>query len=224
MTGWISDYNTRPHETLGESPLQRWHALEQQGWQPVRLSAAECDDLARPRETRTVQRATVTLGTKTYFAPELEALDLHGRQVQVGYDIHDPARVWIHDLEGRRLCEALLNANTTPYFPLSAVDEARASRAREREKRLARHGDEIRAELGSVAPKPPVIRDASDIVPANREDRWWTRAVDVINRLATGDVQPEERAWLLTAATLPWFRARLHLRADGDQIRRLLTG
>lgn len=111
-----------------------------------RLDAETAADLFRPYEIRQVRRGTVSLGKGVYYHRELDLGDWHGRQVLVGYDIHDPKHVWVRDLEERLICVATLGANRAAYFPKSRVEQARERRERGRLKRLERKAEEIRAE------------------------------------------------------------------------------
>ncbi|MCW3478804.1 Mu transposase C-terminal domain-containing protein [Neisseriaceae bacterium JH1-16] len=79
-----------------------------------------------------------------YFARALE--EFHGKQLRVGYDIHDPRTVWVYDNEGRFLCTAGLDANKRDYMPKSVIDRAREKRAAGREKRLEAKLTEVREE------------------------------------------------------------------------------
>lgn len=156
----MADYNATPHSGLPKitcpqtlrqrhmSPDEAWQAEVDAGFEPVTATAEELEALFRPHEIRKVNRATVTLGRKVYYSPVLEQMDLHGRNVQVAYDLHDVSTVWVKDGDGRQICTAELDGNLTPYFPKSTVQEARENRAVGRMKRLEVRMDEVQAELG----------------------------------------------------------------------------
>lgn len=176
----VDQYNARPHTSLPKildpatgrkrhmSPDECW-AAKAGAAEIVVPSPAECADLFRPYEIRPVRRAVVCLGAKEYFH---QALELHhGKEVQVGYDIHDASKVWVRDLDGRLICEAGLDAHAKPYFPLAVVDEAREQRAIGRQRRLEKRLEEVRAELAgsplAIEAKPATT--VIDITPARQE-------------------------------------------------------
>ncbi|MFM2042084.1 MAG: hypothetical protein RLY86_660 [Pseudomonadota bacterium] len=137
----VADYNAKGHRALGgKSPDAAWAAHENRGWEPIRLTAEEADSLFRPHEIRTAQRAEISLHGNRYFHAALE--HHHGQQVQVGFDIHDPARVWVRTMDGILICVAEADGNARPYFDKVAID-----RAKNRLKPVERKRAEIRAEL-----------------------------------------------------------------------------
>ena len=160
----VDAYNARPHSTLPkivdpatgrkrhQTPMERWAELAPRT-EIILPDEAERLDLFRPYEERTVKRCEVKLMGAVYYSRDLELH--HGETVQVGYDIHDPSRVWVRDGEGRYLCQAQLGGNEKPYFPLSAVEEARERRAVARLKRLDTHRAEVQAELAGGRPALP---------------------------------------------------------------------
>lgn len=161
---WCADqvdaYNDRPHRGLpkirdaatGErrhmTPNEAWAAAIAEGFEPVRLVAAELDDLFRPHREVTVVRGQVQVHGNSYFAAELE--HWHGERVHVAYDIHDPAQVWVKNEDGRLITVAKWEANRRAFFPRSVVDQARDQRAAQRQRRLEVHLDEVRAERDGV--------------------------------------------------------------------------
>lgn len=152
----IDRYNNRPHSSLPrirteggarhQTPNEAWQAALDAGWSPILASPAELDDLFRPHVTRKVQRGTVSLFGGTYFHRDLDLGDWHGTEVTVGYDIHDPSRVWVRDPAGRLICVAELDAHAQAYMPRSRVEAARDKREAGRLARLETHREEILAE------------------------------------------------------------------------------
>lgn len=155
----VAEYNDRPHSSLpkdvdsrtgkkrNQSPNERWAALEAKA-DIITPDETEVADLFRPYEIRTVSRCEINLYRNRYFSKRLE--DYHKQEVQVGYDIHDASKVWVRDLDGRFICEAGFEANSTDYFPMPRVEQAREKRAKGREKRLQVHMDEVQAELHGI--------------------------------------------------------------------------
>ncbi|AUN33293.1 Mu transposase C-terminal domain-containing protein [Niveispirillum cyanobacteriorum] len=170
---WAADcvaaYNAAPHSGLPRmteaatgkrrhmSPDEAWQAHLARGWAPVRLSDAEAEDLFRPHLIRRVRRAEVALFNNAYFHADLEPH--HGEEVQVGFDIHDPTRVWVRSLSGALIAVAEAGGNARPYF-----DTVRVQRARRRLRPVEVKRAEILAELDG-ADGPPVIQGVAEPVP-----------------------------------------------------------
>ncbi|HZZ06874.1 transposase, partial [Paraburkholderia sp.] len=93
------EYNSKPHRSLPQiadpvtgkrrhmSPLEAYESHRSSGWEPLQLSAAEAQNVFRPRVERTVARGEIALFNNKYFSGMLE--EFHGEQVQVAFDIHD---------------------------------------------------------------------------------------------------------------------------------------
>lgn len=226
----VTAYNARPHRSLPkvrdadgrlrhQTPDEAWAAAEAEGWQPVRLDADAAADLFRPYEVRTTARGEVSLFGARYFAPMLA--DHHGESVQVGYDIHDPSRVWVRDLDGRLIAVAGLDANKTPFFPKSVVEQARDDRAKRRLATIERNRLEVLAERGpTVAPAAaePTPREtaalaaieadlatpAAPALPETPADRW-RRATAVL--AAGAEADPAQAAWAAVYVKSPEYRS-----------------
>ena len=152
----LDEYNNKPHRSLPKikdpatgkprhmTPTEVYEGHRTRGWEPVRLTVDEAQNVFRPRVERTVSRGEIALFNNRYFSGMLE--EFHGEQVQVAYDIHDAQRVWIHHMDGRFICTAEFGANERHYFPMSYVEQAREKRADARLKRIDAHIDEIQAE------------------------------------------------------------------------------
>lgn len=205
----IAAYNARPHSALPRvrdgdswrhlSPDEAWAAKAAEA-DLVTPRPDELDSLFRPVEIRTVTRGLVSLGARKYFASALEYY--HGEQVEVAYDPHDPALVWIRQVGGPLICEARLDANKAPYFPPSVIDEAREQRARAQIRRLDRKREDIEAAL--PAPASQIAYTPAPMTDQERADR--ERLVAEINAPQTVstsviDHLPDDpygayRAWL----------------------------
>lgn len=157
----VDAYNARPHRSLPKvrdevtgklrhlSPGEMWEQAVTGGWAPMLLTDAERDDLFRPYKLCTVTRGEVRLFNNLYFSADLE--EYHGERLPVGYDIHDPSRVWVRDKKDRLICVAEFEANKRDYFPQSVIERAAEKRAKAREKRLETHLQEVREELNPPA-------------------------------------------------------------------------
>jgi putative transposase len=117
---YVDSYNGEPHEgTAGKTPDELWQQLDQ-----VKLHTPT-EAIIRPRMQRTVQRWSVRLDNRRYRAGDLAQFE--GREVIVEYSIHCDERVWVHDLKGRFVCEALL-VEKTPWLPASRIEQAQQKR------------------------------------------------------------------------------------------------
>jgi len=248
----IADYNARPHSALPkirdpetgkvrhQSPDEAWDAWLDNGWQPAAMDAEELADLFRPYVIRKVNRGQVTVGKKVYFSQALDTLDLHGEEVRVGYDIHDPSVVYIRDLEDRPVCTAALDANRRGMFPKSELEESRERRARGQERRLRAKLDNVRDVLRPDAPRiEPAPRTAEEDAahqkvladlggaqkrafepPRDELDRTVLR-LELEEALANGEpVDPEAEKWARWYAATPRGQQEMRLHREFAEARR----
>jgi putative transposase len=154
--GEVDEYNSRPHRSLPKvadpatgrrrhmTPNEAWALAESKGFAPHTVADDEVRPLFRPQALRTVRRCELELFGNRYFAKALE--EFHTQQLRIGYDIHDPAKVWVYDEAGRFICNAELDANVREYMPKSVVERARDKRAAGKENRLMVKLEEVQAE------------------------------------------------------------------------------
>lgn len=154
-------YNNRPHRGLEKvrdvrtglsrhmTPKEAWDGEHGNVFEAVVPSPEEADDLFRPYAIASVRRGEITLFKNRYFSRDLE--QYHGEEVQAGYDIHDPACIWVRDMNGRFLCRAELEANSKPYMPQSVIEQARDRRESGRLRRAQDKIDEIMQERRPAA-------------------------------------------------------------------------
>jgi putative transposase len=167
----VTAYNARPHSSLGKlkdddtrrvrhlAPGEVWKGFTDQGWTP-QATVEHLDELM-PHEVRTVVRGELNLFGNMYFSRELTEWD--GYKVQVAYDVHDAARVWVRTMEGILICEAGFEANATRYFPESSVERAHYTRMQGQLKRL----EEKAQRLLPSEPQAPI--DIEDVTPQTLE-------------------------------------------------------
>ncbi|MDQ2822428.1 MAG: Mu transposase C-terminal domain-containing protein [Pseudomonadota bacterium] len=154
--GEVAEYNARPHRSLPKiadpstgrrrhmTPDEAWALAESKGFAAHTVADDDLRPLFRPQTLRTVRRCELELFGNRYFARALE--EFHTQQLRVGYDIHDPAKVWVYDESGRFICNAELDGNVRDYMPKSVIEQARDKRAAGREHRLAVKLEEVREE------------------------------------------------------------------------------
>lgn len=164
--GWcgaqVAAYNARPHTSLARvrdpesgrlrhrSPDEAWAAAVEGGAELAVPDAATLGDLFRPQIERVVRRGMVRLGQADYGHALLE--EHHGRIVLVGYDIHDPSRVWVRDGEQRLICIAELDAWKRDFYPRPAVEQARERREQAQLRRIEDKAEALRAERRGPTP------------------------------------------------------------------------
>lgn len=244
VAGRVEAYNDRPHSTLPvirdevtgkkrhRSPNEQWDALAPQA-DIIMESPEVLADLFRPYAVKLVKRCWVKINGEEYFSRALTPY--HGQEVMVGYDVHDPSRVWIRDLNERPVCTAELNGNVHDYFPKSVVEKAREDRAKGRMERVQRKEEEILAELNGGKPVLEVSPlsnselvlhqrvsqeiETAKVLPLKPEreterDRF-RRALGLERRLNAGEnISPEETVWLARYRTSNEYRAEASLYED----------
>ena len=152
----VAEYNNRPHRSLPKiadpqtgrrrhmTPNEAWTRAEDAGFAAHLVTDDEARPLFRPQVLRTVRRCEIELFGNRYFARQLE--EFHTEQLRIGYDIHDPAHVWVYDEAGRFICQAELDGNKRDYMPKSVIEQARDKREAGRERRLEVKLEEVRLE------------------------------------------------------------------------------
>lgn len=177
----VEQYNNRPHRSLPKitdpqngrrrhmTPNEAWALAVQNGFAPHTVADDEVRPLFRPQVLRVVRRCEIEVFGNRYFTRALE--EFHGEQLRVGYDIHDPAKVWVYDDEGRFICTADLDANKRDYMPKSVIERARDKRAAGREKRLEAKLVEVREERnGMPAIEQPTVVNIPGFMKINVSD------------------------------------------------------
>lgn len=154
----IDDYNNRPHSHFDKildpatlkrrhpSPNEVWQQFVDQGFEIDLPDASVIDDAERPYKLAIVQRGQVRINSATYGHERLDAEGWHGQQVQVGYDLHNPEKVWVRAEDGRLICVAQLDWNKVPYMPKAAVEQARERRLTVKIRNADRKAEDLRVE------------------------------------------------------------------------------
>lgn len=147
----IEEYNSTEHKKLplieegGKrrhmTPDEMWQDFETKGWESCRVPPEYAEELFMPGERRKVRNGVVRLFNGEYFSVELE--EFHQDIVEVRYDIWDSSKVYVWTTQGEKICEAELNAHSTPYFPENQVAAARERRKKGQVARLSRKLEEV---------------------------------------------------------------------------------
>lgn len=185
----IDYYNDRPQRSLPKwvdeagkrrnmTPNELWAKAVAEGFEPVMVAPEESSDLFRPYVLRSTSRGLVDLFGNRYFLRDLEHYNTRetGEKVKVGYDIHDPSRVWVRDIQGRLIGIAQLDGNKSGFFPQSVVEQAAERRADARAKRAERTLEEI--ELERNGGRPVIEHQPVDELTQDLADAEFRRLMD----------------------------------------------
>ncbi|MBA5605864.1 Mu transposase C-terminal domain-containing protein [Duganella sp. FT3S] len=158
----VDEYNNSPHRSLAKitdpttgrrrhmSPNEAWELAVAKGFEPHTVPDDELRPLFRPQVLRTVHRGEIEVFGNRYASKYLE--EFHTDQMRIGYDIHDPEKVWVYDPDGRFVCTAELNGNSRSYIAPSVTDRARDKRLDAKIKRLdVKHDTALRERHGAPA-------------------------------------------------------------------------
>lgn len=131
------------------TPQQALDAARDAGWEPVALDEASLIDLFRPHLRRTVTRETVSPFNGQRYHHSILG-DFNGEEVIVAIDTMDGSRVWVKDLAGRLLCEAIF-MEASGYRSLSHYEFALEKRAKAQIQRKERQIDQIEERMAPPA-------------------------------------------------------------------------
>lgn len=144
-------YNTQhKHSSLGgKTPAEVYHTSFDDSWS-CHLTDEELATLYRPSMVRKVRRGEVTFSNNIYFNRQLEELP-YKTSVRVSYDLHDASKVWISDLNGVFICEALWDANKKEGFAKSMMQELKQQRKDRKQKKAMDKYNEAELEYSGNA-------------------------------------------------------------------------
>ncbi len=196
-SNWVEDYNHRVHSSLNlMSPIASWNAADFFPRRPE--SPRTLDMLLAFQGTRKVGKQGISFDGGFYISPMLDV----GDRVQVSIDAVDMGRIYVFDLQGNFICEAideaLLGANRhTVSEEASQRQKAEMREAAERKKKaqsqsnFKRHRKEIVAEkIATKFVEPDSEPIVAKVIPLHQPQKL---------RLAT----PEElfaQAWEIFAS------------------------
>lgn len=114
-----------------------------------RLSEQDIITLYRPSVERIPIRGEVRLYNNVYYAKAL--LDVpDNTKVKVTYDFMDAEKVWVCDLQGRYICEAIWDDNKVDAFPKTRIQQLKEIRVQAIENRAQERIDMARMELNGI--------------------------------------------------------------------------
>lgn len=188
---YITLYNETNQDGLGGvSPAKLWEQLDRH---ELHIPA---EALVRPREIRVARSYDVAIFKRVYRAAELKAHE--GKSVQVEYDLHNDAAVWLYDLKGRFIGTAV-KVKETPFLSQSRVEDLAIRQKNEALKRIERKAEIVRANhnkpisaaatLGALEHFQPAPADTY-VLPTAPVDAWEQQQVR--QAIAQESVQGEE--------------------------------
>lgn len=216
----VEAYNATPHRGLPRftdsggrrrhySPNEYWKCFVERGFVPVRVPEHIREELFMPGEQRQVRNGWIQFYNGRYYADELA--EFHGDYVEVRYDIWDSGKVWIWTLRGEKVCTAVLDGNTIPYFPPSRIEAARERRARAQVERLD-------AKLQRVVPGARIALPDAD--PPALADSTQPRPTVAVESAAPAEPAPavvvRPALFMNTYERYRWLMAHPDHRTDAD--------
>lgn len=249
----LEAYNNRPHSSLpiindpetGKkrhmTPNEMWDRgnPEYPDFRPETLTPAETDDLVRPFEIRKCLRCTVSIFDNTYTSPLLT--HYHDEEVAVGFDIHNPLKVWVRELDmrrvpGRLICVAVWEGNKKAYMPISAAQHKAHQRLIGQLKRNEEREIGFREALGQPAlPAPeaaPVTAEeaakneeflkefeaeqkAQPVADIDTPAARFRKAVAIGQQIENGEsISAEDRRWFTEYSKSPEYIQRMDFAQD----------
>ena len=134
---------------------------------------------------RRTRRALIEWKDNEYFHIDLEAY--HGREVIVGFDIHNGDQVWVREIStdkegneapGKLICIAKFAGNERRYIPQTFQNDANEKRLKSRMKRHNEKGQKIETEFSnlkqlelSAIPEMPTIEPAGPVLVVDNKKK-----------------------------------------------------
>ncbi len=155
----VNDYNLHhEHSALdGQTPEDVYQARLDRDSIVIGPNDAEIHALWMPEVVRKPQRGLVSLFGNQYSRRDLVDVLPEGAKVRVRYDLHNADKVWLLNMEGVFLGEAIWNGHREAAFPVPEMERLRAERASGKIKRGEKIIAEAQAELGQVFDLTPAV-------------------------------------------------------------------
>ena len=132
------EYNNTPHSELPKvrdydtgvlrhmTPNEVWRRAAERGFVAMTGRPHEVELMCRPTKVVVTRRGEVRFMNQIYFSNAL--VPMHGEDVVLRYDFRDGSRVWVFNLDGELICEALFEGNSVDAKPRSFIDAAAETR------------------------------------------------------------------------------------------------
>lgn len=155
VNAWLDRYVRRPHpEDTNRSKLDVWRELVQ--YPPGK----DVTELKRRVQVLVVRRGTLRQGKRWYRHPDL--LAFNGQKVQLGYDLMDDRVAVVSSMEGRWICDAVLDA-AIDVIDANRLEEMRRKREEGQIKRKERAIAEDKARARQVIDVDAIAQAVIDV-------------------------------------------------------------
>ncbi len=241
----FDDYNNRAHRGLPRHAGEPRHYTPNE-WHAIGLQSPDCaieriDPQAywlmyMPYIVTQANRGRVKFYKQVYANADLYRL-VDGKSVRVYYDVTDPRKVWVADMDGRLICEAELDADSRDVMPMSVVERTRLRRINNQTKRVAQKLDDLQEEREGIvhytrqafaAPEPPNLPEVDEFERAPiKAEPQPVRPVASVSPTAQRPIfrDPEDRyRWLMenraawANADVKWLAAYVESDAYRDSL------
>lgn len=188
----VEDYNqNHEHRSLGKRTPAAVYAEKLDPLASVPLTGEEVRDLFRPEAIRIPARGEVALFNNRYFLASLADLR-PGTQVRVAFDIHDAGKVWVKDMAGRFIGEAVFGGNTKDGFAKPHIERIREQRVAGMVGRAQDKIETAQAELGRMIEAIPSVELPLDLQIV--KDRMEQRREALADAPFLERAEPQEEA------------------------------
>ncbi|MGL4710773.1 MAG: Mu transposase C-terminal domain-containing protein [Aeromonas veronii] len=183
-------YNNTPHSELPKvrdydsgvqrhmTPSEVWEQKVERGFKAMTGRPHEVEMMCRPTKVVVTRRGEVRFINQIYFSKEL--VPMHGEDVVLRYDFRDGSRVWVFNLDGELICEALFEGNSVDAKPQSAIDVAAEKREQGQLGRLVTKAKTLTGQdVELVAKAPAHSQRVADIAEQKAQGRALIEQYDV---------------------------------------------
>ncbi len=169
----VRQYNDTPHSELPKvrdyntgvlrhmTPNEMWNRAVERGFVAMTGRPHEVEMMCRPTKVVVTRRGEVRFMNQIYFSKEL--VPMHGEDVVIRFDFRDGSRVWVFDLDGVLICEALFEGNSVDAKPRTAIDAAAERREKGQLGRLVTKAKTITGQDVAIVATAPAQSAAFDV-------------------------------------------------------------
>ena len=208
------EYNGTPHSELPQvreyetgtlrhmTPNEVWEQKVERGFVAMTGRSQDIEMMCRPTKVVVTRRGEIKFIKQVYFSHDL--VPLHGEDVVIRYDFRDGSRVWVFNLDGQLICEALFEGNSVEAKPQSVIDDA----AEKREK----------GQLGRLVTKAKTLtgQDVEFVVKAPAQSQQVARIAELQAKgKALIDKEEAEKAKAVERLVLPHLPTQKYVLWEG---------
>jgi hypothetical protein len=189
-TNWIEQYNNRPHSALStDSPNSLWGETK---FFPRQLDLRELDLLLAFQGKRKVLKKGISFDGGTYIAPEL----VPGDTVQISIDAIDMGTIYVFDMLGNYICDAVDPALVAVDRQAIAMEASQRQRVQNAKAGAALRKSKSKSSYRQIRKKVLAEQTAEKFVPEPAiEQVAQPPKVVELRRTAATPEELFERAW-----------------------------